>query len=241
MPTNKRVVQPIDEVIGARIKHLRTTTTPKPMTIDEFGKQMRERLGQGWQPPAVMRVERGQQPMRFAELVAAADVFHCTVAEIVDTPTPVHLGGDGEGSIVPRLDAVMGGADSIPESVIFERFERAAEALNEQRHAEARYRNDIDAVRRALARDDEVGKSVRARIAARAGGVVESLRAELEDLHADDIEHARAVGAEPSPMWAPIVPVVVAAKDALDDTTLPAEMWARRVPRKNVRPSETAN
>ncbi|WP_434811848.1 hypothetical protein [Microbacterium sp. bgisy189] len=236
MPTNKRVVQPIDEVIGARIKHLRTTTTPKPMTIDEFGRQMRERLGQGWQPPAVMRVERGQQPMRFAELVAAADVFHCTVAEIVDTPTPVHLGGDGEGSIVARLDAVMGGADSIPESVIFERFERAAEALNEQRHAEARYRNEIDAVRRALARGDEVSESLRARILARGRGAVESLRVELEAMHAEDIEHARVVGAEPPPMWAPVVPLTVAAKDALSDAPLPAEIWAQgRAPRN--RPS----
>lgn len=227
MPTTKRVGLPIDEVIGARIKHLRTTARPKPLTIEQFGDEMRRRVKRGWYPTAVLKVEAGQQPVRFSELVAIAGIFHCTVADIANTTEPVHLGGDDEVAIVPRLDAVVSGDESIPESVAFERFERAAEALNDLRHAEARYRNEIDAVRRVLARDDEVSESVRARIQARRRGALDALRPELEAQHADDVEHARMVGAEPPPMWEPLVPVTVAARDALDDVALPVEMWRR--------------
>lgn len=230
MPTTKAIAQPIDVVIGQRLKHLRTSAVPKPLTIEQFGAEMRARLGRGWYPAAVLKVESGQQPMRIAELAAAADVFHCTIADIVSSPTPVDLGGEGNAAVVSRLDAAMSGDESMPEAVVYAHFERAADALSEQRLAEDRYSHEIAIVRRALARDDAASAATRARIEAYQRRVFEMLRAELDEHRADDVEHARILGAEPPPPVLPIVPAIVAARDALDASLTPAKQWWHRRP-----------
>lgn len=235
MPTTKRVAQPIDEAIGARLKHLRTTARPKPFTIDEFGAEMRARVGRGWHPAAVLKIESGQQSMRSADFAAAADIFHCTIADIMTTATPVDLGGSDDGAIVPRLDAAMGGDASMPEAVVYAHFERAADALSEQRLAEDRYRHEIDIVRRALARDDAAGAAIRARIEAYQRRATDAVRAGLDEQCADDIEHARLLGVEPPPAWSAVTPATVAAHDALTTTPIPAQQWRRRTTREEHR------
>lgn len=237
MPTTKRVAQPIDEAIGARLKRLRTTAKPKPLTIEQFGAEMRARVGRGWHPAAVLKIESGQQSMRSADFAAAADIFHCTIADIMTTTTPVDLGGESEVAIVPRLDAVMGGDESMPEAIAFAHFERAADALAEQRFAEDRYRHEIDIVRRALARDDAASSGVRARIEAFARRAAETIRADLEESHADDVEHARILGVEPPQPVLPVTPAHVAARDALDPSLIPAKQWwqRHRITRKDER------
>lgn len=235
MPTTKRVAQPIDQVVGANLKHLRTTAKPKPLTIEQFGAEMRARVGRGWHPAAVLKVEAGQQPVRIAELAAAADVFHCTIADIVSTTTPVDLGGDGDAAIVPRLDATMSGDDSMPEAVVYSHFERAADALSEQRLAEDRYRHEIEIVRRALARDDAASAAIRARIEAYQRRAMDAVRAELDEQRADDIEHARLLGVEPPPAMTGTTPAIVAARDALTTHPIPAQQWRRRITREEDR------
>lgn len=236
MPTTKRVAQPIDVAVGARLKHLRTTAKPKPLTIEQFGAEMRARVGRGWHPAAVLKVEAGQQPVRIAELAAAADVFHCTIADIVGTTTPVDLGGDSDAAIVPRLDATMSGDDAMPEAVVYSHFERAADALSEQRLAEDRYRHEIEIVRRALARDDAASAAIRARIQAYQRRATDAVRAELDEQRADDIEHARLLGVEPPPaMTGTTTPAIIAARDALTTHPIPAQQWRRRFTREEDR------
>lgn len=235
MPTTKRVAQPIDEAVGARLKHLRTTAKPRPYTIDEFGAEMRARVGRGWHPAAVLKVEAGQQPVRIAELAAAADVFHCTIADILGTTTPVDLGGDSDAAIVPRLDAAVGGAEAMPEAVVFSHFERAADALAEQRLAEDRYRHEIEIVRRALARDDAASAAIRARIETYQRRASEALRDELDEQRADDVEHARLLGVEPPPAMTAMTPAIVASRDALTTHPIPAQQWRRRITREEHR------
>lgn len=234
MPTTKRVARPIDEMIGKRLKHLRESATPR-LTIEQFGKEMRARVGQGWHPPAVLRVENGKQPMRVAELAAAADIFHCTIADIVSDREPVSLGGDDDVAIVARLDAVMGGDDAMPEAVAFSHFERAADALNEQRLAEDRYRHEIDIVRRVIARDDDISAALRGRIDAYRRRAHDLVSAEIDEMDADDVEHARLLGVEPPPRPSVATPSIVASNDALHTYPIPANQWTRRLIRKDER------
>ncbi|MFT4280564.1 hypothetical protein [Microbacterium sp.] len=227
----RKTATPLDEWVGQRIREIREQ---RHITQGEFADRMRERIKKGWTRQVVWQVERGEKPLNTRELMHVADVLAVTVVDLISSSEPVEIDG-----VERRTDDIVSGESAMPEVEGWAHFERAAEALNDLREAEARYRNEIEAVHRVLARDDNVGRSVRARIQARQRGVIESLRPELDALHADDVEHARMIGAEPPPVWQPYVPVTVAARDALEDRTLPVEMWRRA--RTDVRPSETAN
>jgi hypothetical protein len=120
------------EVIGGNLQAQRIK---RHLSVTAFADQMRGYLGQGWARPDVYDYESGQRPMRAADLVAAALVLDCSVVDLMTSRGPVEVGTTMVGA--HQLgDAVMQTGE---EERGWQRFQEAAEALNEMDNAAGRY------------------------------------------------------------------------------------------------------
>lgn len=133
----------LDQIIGARIAEVRLK---RGMSQAEFARSVRALVGVGWSRQVAWQVERGEKAVAASDLVAVAWVLECTVADLMSTTEPVSLGG----ADVPRTDAIVSGVEAMPEVEAWARFEEAADALADVRHAWERYAHLIDVVRRRV-------------------------------------------------------------------------------------------
>lgn len=134
----------LDQYIGARIAEVRAK---RGMSQAHFAREVRALVGVGWSRQVAWQVERGEKAVAAADLVAVAWVLECTVADLMSTAEPVSLGGEQ----ALRTDAIVAGDEAMPEVEAWARFEEAADALADVRHAWERYAHLIDVVRRRVA------------------------------------------------------------------------------------------
>lgn len=206
----------LDEHIGARIRQIRRE---RGLSGEEFGAQVREYVGTGWDKPSVSRVEQGKKPVSASDLVAVSLVLGCTIADLTGTTEPVSLGAKA----VPRTDAIVGGEDAMPEVEGMARFRDAAEALADVSHAWERYAHLIDVARRRVGEVPAVRRQVeryRDKVLREAVREMESAFGYREPV--DGWEGAEAAARRnPSP-------AMLAAVDALDTYPIPENGWQQR-------------
>lgn len=214
-----------DEALGRRIREIREI---RGLGVQEFGDQVRERVGKGWSHVAVWQVETGKKPVRFNDLVAIADVLACTLADLTAVPEAVDLGGGTDSARIGRLDATVNGESAMPEIEGWARFQEAAEALADARQAWMRYAHLIEVARRRV--EDVPG--LRERIAAHHDASANRARAQAGEIEADDLAHAKILGIDPASVLTTrsVTPAWVAARDALDTYEIPEAHWSSRRP-----------
>lgn len=147
---------------------------------------MQEVVGRGWQRQEAYRYEKGDRAMTAEELMAAALVLECSVAELVASDTAVQIGTE----TVPPYTL----ADSLSRPSVeadgWARFEAARDALGDVRSAWARYSHEIDVVRLRTAESP----ALRERIDAYRQQAIEAAHAQVAESDALDAEHARVLG-----------------------------------------------
>lgn len=214
---NDTVVKPttsLDSLVGVRIRDVRKA---RGINQTEFGRQMCELVGAGWSRQVVWQVENGQKPCSIADLIAAARVLGCTVADLTSSSEPLTLGG----VLAVRTDTLVSGASAAPEIEGWARFIEAGEALNDVRNAWARYTHSLDVVRNRIANSDPL----RQRIIERMNAARAQLRDEIAETHefrpppGFDLDMYTRTNATPA---------MQVAADSLSDYPLPNELWRRR-------------
>ena len=212
-------VTTLDEHIGRRIRAMRDL---RGLSGEEFGAQVREHVGTGWDRAAVSRVEQGKKPVSASDLVIVAWVLSCTVADLTSTTEPVSVGA----STIPRTDAIVGGDEAMPEAEGMARFRDAAEALADVRHAWERYAHLIDVARRRVAEVPAVRRQVERYGEKALRDVVRAMDDAYGFRLPPDWEGAEAAAkANPSPP-------MLAAMDALSTYPVPENGWRRRAARR---------
>lgn len=210
-------------VIG---KNLRAHRMKRRLSVTALADEMRAYVGKGWSRQEVYRYESGERSMSAEELVAAAMVLECTVAELTASDSPVIVGAR---AVDPHhlVDALSRGSAEVEG---WQRFEEAAQALNDMRHAAARYANAVGYVRARA----EVSPALRRRIKAFGKSASDALvrqLASLDDYRPDPND------AEPDDrgrMHANANPAMLAARDALDERQDVERLaWAWRTERKS--------
>ena len=221
----KTATQHLDQFIGARIAEVRLK---RGINRTDFAKRVRDQVGGvGWSRQAAWQVEDGTKAVSASDLVAVAWVLECTVADLMSTTEPVSLGG--EQAI--RTDAVVAGEQAMPEVEAWARFEEAADALADVRHAWERYAHLIDVVRRRVADTPALKKRI------------ETYGKKQQGNAARQMEEAYGFRPNPSePDFDPAEsakrnasPAMRAALDALGTGPIPEDWWRRRTERRTVR------
>lgn len=135
-------------------------------------------------------------------------ILECTVAELAAGEGAVVV-GQQTVSAHQLIDALSRGSAEVEG---WQRFEEAGQALNDMRHAAARYITALNYVRARV----EVSPALRRRIATFGANAKATLERELADLDTyrrDERDHDPA---DPARLQANATPAMVAARHALD-------------------------
>lgn len=211
----------LDQHIGGRIRAIREL---RRLSGEEFGAQVREHVGTGWDRAAVSRVEQGKKPVSASDLVAVALVLGCTIADLTSTTEAVSLGA----TTVPRTDAIVGGEEAMPEVEGMARFRDAAEALADVRHAWERYAHLLDVARRRVAEVPAVKRQVARYYETALRDAVRQMRDGFGFREPEGFDAEAAARHNPSP-------AMLAAADALGTYPVPEKQWQARARERSKR------
>lgn len=169
-PTNVSESPTLAEAVGRNVTRIRTQ---RGLSVADFATRMHDVLGRGWQRQEAYKYERGDRAMTAEELMAAALVLGCTVGELTSSGGSVRIGT--RTVTAHELDDSLSRASAEVEG--WQRFQEAGEALNDLRHAAARYVAAIGYVRARV----EVSPALRKRIQRFGKQSTASLQRQLTD------------------------------------------------------------
>lgn len=209
------------QVVGSNLARIRAA---RGLSVAEFATRMQEAVGRGWQRQEAYRYEKGDRAMTAEELMAAAMVLECSVAELVGSDAAVQV---GTITVAPYALTDSLSRTSV-ESDGWARFEAAREALGDVRSAWARYTHEIDVARRRVADSP----ALRERIDAYRQQAIETAHTQVAQSDALDAEHARILGLPAHKSAVTPTPAIRAAEEALGTAVLPEHLWAIRPQRE---------
>ena len=222
-------VNNIDEIVGQNVQRMRTSLgESREKFVLRFSSDL------GFSRHVIYAIETGTRHCTVIDLLALAEAFDCTVAELLASTEPVMLGSDHEIDVSARLRA----PEESPDARAWSYFESAGDALSDARNAWERYVTAMDAVRRRVAKSPPLKDRIERTLAKRQRDHAD-YAVELFEFRPPDQFEGYDAWAAANP-----TPGIVAARDALDRRALHPHLWRARpraTPRENVRPSETAN